>query len=164
MKRLLTILAIFTCLTVKAQVVTYNQVMAVTTQSSLSGIFGSNGQFAYCIDTQNIFVWNGGAWGPVPQPSVYLPNFLSKSANYTIVGGDFAAQHPPILQIWCDATGGAFTLTLPNATTFSGYQVIVGKVDGVNPITISGCSYDNIMTVAKSCKTFMAASGNWVQN
>lgn len=93
------------------------------------------------------------------------PNSLSKSANYTIVSGDFVSGKPPVLHIWVDCTSGALTTTLPSASSFSGYIVVVGKTDSSgNLLTISGCSFDNKLSVQNSVKEFYSNGTTWLQN
>lgn len=93
------------------------------------------------------------------------PNSLTKSSSYTIVSGDFASGKPPILHIWVDCTSGALTATLPTASSFSGYVVVVGKTDASgNLLTISGCSFDNKMSIQNSVKEFFSNGTTWLQN
>lgn len=94
-----------------------------------------------------------------------VPNLLTKTANYTITGSDFASGKPAILHVWVDCTSSNVTLTLPSASTFAGYFVTVGKTDNTaNTLTISGCSYDNIITVQNSVKELYSTSSTWKQN
>lgn len=56
-------------------------------------------------------------------------NVISKTAAYTAVEGDDV--------ILCNATGGAFTITLPPAATFTGQTFIVKKTDAsANAVTV----------------------------
>jgi len=92
-------------------------------------------------------------------------NFLTKTGNYTILSADFAASHLPILHLWADCTGGAVTVTLPSAASLSGYTIHVGKTDNsANLLTISGCSYDNLIGIQNTVKTFVSNGTNWQQN
>lgn len=60
-----------------------------------------------------------------------FPSALSKSANYTVLATDENAV------IFCDPTGGAFTLTLPTPT-FGGWGVrVVKSTYSTNPVFVS---------------------------
>ena len=65
---------------------------------------------------------------------------LSKTTAYTVVLADFAKT------ILCDASGGAFTVTLPAAATAGdGYKVTVKKSDSsANAVTVDGNSSETI--------------------
>lgn len=55
--------------------------------------------------------------------SLKKENVLNRTANHTISLADFV--NSSTLVIYCDATSGSFTLTLPSAATFVGYTVHV---------------------------------------
>ena len=65
---------------------------------------------------------------------------LTKTTAYTVVLADFAKT------ILCDASGGAFTVTLPAAATAGdGYKVTVKKSDSsANAVTVDGNSSETI--------------------
>ncbi len=64
-------------------------------------------------------------------------NVSTKSAAYTITEGDNV--------ILADATGGAFTVTLPPAAKFSGLQFIVKKTDAsANVVTVDANGAETI--------------------
>lgn len=70
--------------------------------------------------------------------STLVDNVLSRTANYTIVSTDFAGGKKTTLDLYVDATAGNVTITMPSATTFSGYTIYVTKTDsGVNTVTIN---------------------------
>lgn len=99
------------------------------------------------------------------QTATSIHNALSKSANYSIVSTDFASGKPPILHLWVDCTSGSLTATLPSASTFAGYIVVIGKTDATaNVLTISGCAYDNKMNIQNSVKEFYSNASTWLQN
>lgn len=67
--------------------------------------------------------------------------YLSKTANYTIVAGDFGGGYE--LTIYCDATSGNITITLPSVATVAAtgrsYKITVFKTDATaNSVSISG--------------------------
>jgi hypothetical protein len=71
-------------------------------------------------------------------------------------------------QLRCDATGGAFTVTLPAANTVSGLAVRCIKIDAVATVTISSASNINgagstTLTTQYQVKTFVAdgVSNTW---
>lgn len=65
-------------------------------------------------------------------------NILSKTANYTIVSGDFVAGKKKTLDLYVDATAGNVTITLPTASTVAGYTIYITKTDvSVNTVTIN---------------------------
>lgn len=90
-------------------------------------------------------------------------NTLSKTASYTIVSGDISLAKQSIIYLAVDCTSGSNTQTLPSATTYAGYKIIVTKTDATaNTITISGVALDNIIGVKGTVKEFISLSGNWV--
>lgn len=105
-----------------------------------------------------------------PNLSIYLtktsvPNILSKSTNFTVVDTCFATGKPPVLHIWFDCTSGNLTATLPSYSTFTGYTVVIGKSDATaNTLTISGLTFDNVISVQNTCKTLIATPTGWFQN
>lgn len=71
--------------------------------------------------------YNGSAW--VNAGGLILP-LVTKTADYTATSSDYA--------ILCDATSGAFTVTLPAAST-SGRVYAIKKIDSTgNAVTIDG--------------------------
>ncbi|BFM42663.1 hypothetical protein CFS9_13040 [Flavobacterium sp. CFS9] len=64
-------------------------------------------------------------------------NYLTKTADYTIVLNDFPNNN--CLLIFADATTAAFTITLPTALSSNGYEVTVIKTDAsANSVTVKG--------------------------
>lgn len=63
---------------------------------------------------------------------------VSKTANYT-------ASIETDSVILCDATGGAFTITLPTAASADGYQFDIKKIDAsANTVTVDGDGAETI--------------------
>lgn len=92
-------------------------------------------------------------------------NITSKTANYTIVSGDFAIGKQPVLLLKVDCTAGNLTQTLPSASTFTGYRVTITKTDATaNTLTISGLTGDNIIGTQKWSKEALSDGTNWIQN
>jgi len=66
-----------------------------------------------------------------------INNTLTKTTNYTVLIADYVNNNT--LVIYVDATAGNVTITLPNASTFTNYEVIVKKTDAsANSVTITG--------------------------
>jgi hypothetical protein len=66
-----------------------------------------------------------------------LNNTLTKTVNYTVTLLDFINNN--VLIIYADTTTSNITLTLPNASTFINYEILVKKIDSsANSVTISG--------------------------
>lgn len=67
----------------------------------------------------------------------YTEKTTSKTANYTATGDETT--------ILCDASGGAFTITLPAAASFTGKHFYVKKTDtSYNAVTIDGNASETI--------------------
>lgn len=67
----------------------------------------------------------------------FAPAFVSKTANYTMTIAETTA--------FCDATSGAFTVTLPTAVGISGRIYTVKKTDsGINGVTVGTTSSQTI--------------------
>lgn len=78
--------------------------------------------------------------GTFTTPAGGAPSYapLTKTANYTAVGGDF---------IFADFSGGSFTITLPDATTNAGKRILV-LVSGYAPpylLTIAAAGSDTFV-------------------
>lgn len=88
-------------------------------------------------------------------------NIITKTAAYTLVEGDDVTLG--------NATGAAFTVTLPKAALFSGRQFIVKKTDAsANAVTIDGDgteTIDGAATVALAVQyqsvTVLSDGSNW---
>ena len=79
----------------------------------------------------------GTALNNLAPRSQLLNNTLNKSANYTVVLGDFPNNNELILFV--DTTSGNVTVTLPAFATFLNYTILIKKVDAsANSITVSG--------------------------
>ena len=84
---------------------------------------------------------------------------VTKSANYTITLQDFFAGQVFL----ADTSGGAFTLTLPNPATLSGYSVRIKDSTGslsANNLTLARFGAEKIDNVAAS-KVFQTNYGGW---
>ena len=93
-----------------------------------------------------------------------IPNTLQKAANYTVLSTDFT-PNTATLYITVDCTSGNNTITLPTATSYPGYQIVVAKSDATsNTLTISGLNQDNLISVQYSSKTALSQNGVWVNN
>lgn len=91
-----------------------------------------------------------------------IDNVLSKTANYTIVSGDFAVGKKATLDLYIDATAGNVTITLPSAVTFKGYTIYVTKTDvGVNIVTINTVSGLNTLVSQYQERQFNSDGTNW---
>jgi len=80
--------------------------------------------------------WVKGETGAVLIKGLHL-NIVAKTENYTATAIDDT--------IICDATGGAFTITLPAASTVSGKIYNIKKIDvSANAVTIDGDDSETI--------------------
>jgi hypothetical protein len=78
----------------------------------------------------NVLISDGTAWtsGTIAAPNLSV---TTKTANYTLTSSDDL--------VLADASGGAFTLTLPSAASNTGKQLRIKKIDSsVNAVSISG--------------------------
>lgn len=85
-----------------------------------------------------VLAWDAGTSRYVPTtPSAGAAYTVStKTTTYTAVAGDV---------LLCDASGGAFTVTLPAAATVSGSSISVKKSDAsANAVTIDGAGAETI--------------------
>lgn len=93
---------------------------------------------------------------------VITRNIQSKSANYTVVNTDSV--------LLGDATGGAFTFTLPTVSGNSGLVLDLKKIDSsANAITVDGSGAETIdgaatfsLTVQWQNLTIIAQSSGWL--
>lgn len=91
-----------------------------------------------------------------------IDNVLTKTANYTILAGDFAAGKTNVLRIFVDATAGNVTITLPTAASFIGYGVYVTKTDNsVNTVTISPALTASTLVTQGDSKNFAPSGSTW---
>lgn len=81
--------------------------------------------------TNDLLQWNGSAWVNIPASNITgVMGITSKTANYTALASDYT--------IICDASGGAFTLTLPAASSNTGRVYVIVKSDeSSNAVTFS---------------------------
>ena len=102
-----------------------------TTPSEYLDVVG-NGKFSGTVTATG-----GTALSNLAPRSQLLNNTLNKSANYTVVLGDFPNNNELILFV--DTTAGNVTVTLPAFVTFLNYTILIKKVDAsANSITVSG--------------------------
>jgi hypothetical protein len=85
-----------------------------------------------------------------------LSTVVSKTANYTTVGADGT--------VLCDASGGAFTITLVTAVGRSGKIQAVKKTDStINVVTVAGDGGETIDGAATYALEY-EAEVVWVQS
>ena len=95
---------------------------------------------AFCVDgNRRVGIGNANT---APMAQLHTTSFakaiVSKSANYTLT---LANDHAAL----CDATGGAFAVTLPVAATASGIEYVIKKIDaGANAVTLTGNGAETI--------------------
>jgi hypothetical protein len=78
---------------------------------------------------------DGGTWLPVvAKDAVVAPSVITKTASYVIVDSDST--------VLCNAAGGGFTVSLPDAAINSGKTYIISKTD----------TSDNALTFSPSLK------------
>lgn len=95
-----------------------------------------------------------------PPPAMTV---LAKSANYTILVGDFGSAK--VLYVPVDCTSGSVTITMPSASAITGYQVVITKTDATaNTVTISGLTGDNVIGTQKWSKELLSDGTNIRQN
>lgn len=92
-----------------------------------------------------------------------IDNILSKTADYTILAGDFAAGKKTTLDLYVDATAGNVTITLPSAVTFAGYTIYVTRTDAIiaNTITINTVTGGNTLTAIDNSRQFNSNGTVW---
>lgn len=92
--------------------------------------------------------------GPNSLTDGIIDNQLLKTANYTIVAGDFVSGRNTILDLEIDATAGNVIVTLPSASTFKGYTIYVWKSDAsINTVTINTMVGLNLITTQYQSRT-----------
>lgn len=85
-------------------------------------------------------------------PNVVNPNVNAKTSNYTLTTSDDTVTG--------DATGGAFTFTLPDAVANSGRVFTLEKIDSsANAITINTTSSQNIIGINSATSTLLTQQG-----
>jgi hypothetical protein len=110
----------------------------------------------------NVPEWIRRAASTINQLATKRANIIAKTAAYTLVDGDDVVE--------CDATGAAFTVTLPSVALFKGKQFIVKKMDAsANAVTIDGAdaeTIDGAATVALATqyesRTLLAGTAGWL--
>ena len=81
------------------------------------------------------WLWNGTAW--ISNNNAIAPSYAAKTSSYSIASSDYT--------IGANATSGAITITLPDATLLSGQIFIVKKTDSsANAVTIATTSSQTI--------------------
>jgi hypothetical protein len=114
--------------------------LKLTSGTNLSSI--EDGAFEY--DGSTLYFSIGATRYPVVPAASSLFPAQAKTANYTLTSNDET--------VLCDATGGAFTITLPTAAGISGKVYQVKKVDAFLPIvtiaTTGGETIDDASTLS----------------
>jgi hypothetical protein len=91
-----------------------------------------------------------------------LDNVLSKTANYTIVSGDFVTGKNSTLDLYVDATNGNVTITMPSAVTFAGYTIYITKTDtSANTVTINTVLGGNTLLSQYQDRQYRSNSTSW---
>lgn len=91
-----------------------------------------------------------------------IDNILPKTADYTIVSGDFAAGKKTTLDLYVDATAGNVTITLPSASTFAGYTIYITKTDAsVNTVTINTLLGGNTLITRYQSRQANSDTSSW---
>lgn len=111
----------------------------------------------------NVLTSNGTTWTSavlsVPQSALGAVPILTKTSNYTILTTDFQSRTLFLV----DTTSAAFTLTLPNPATLSGYLITIkdstGQL-GTNALTLARNGSEKIENTAAS-KVFYTPFGGW---
>lgn len=93
-------------------------------------------------------------------------NVLSKSADYTIVSGDFVGGKKTTLDLYVDTSSGNVVITLPTYTSFIGYTIYVTKTDAsANTVTINTVVGNNVLAAQYQTRQFNTApSIGWVNH
>jgi hypothetical protein len=113
------------------------------------------------VTASNQTEWVRRAAGAINQLIGKRLNIVSKSAAYTLVDGDDVCLG--------DATGAAFSVTLPAVALYTGRVFIVKKIDAsANAVTIDGNgaeTIDGAATVALATqyesRTLLAGTTGW---
>lgn len=99
---------------------------------------------------------------PTSQTDGLIDNVLIKSANYTILAGDFVAGKKRTLDLYVDATAGAVVITMPSAVTFAGYEIYITKTDlSINSVTVNTVLGLNTLTTQYQSRHFMSNATSW---
>jgi hypothetical protein len=109
----------------------FDGMLVYNTATGTSGIGGVAVKPGFYYYSNKSFTLNGGTWlTVVAKDAVVAPNVVTKKGFYKITDSDST--------ILCDATGGGFTVELPNAAINSGKTYIISKTDtGDNALTFS---------------------------
>lgn len=90
--------------------------------------FLSSGHTSICTTTDNAFVTMGG--------SIATVALATKTGAYTLTQDDYI--------VLGDATGGAFSLTLPTAAGFRGLTYVLKRISAANNVTVATTSSQTI--------------------
>jgi hypothetical protein len=111
------------------------------------------------------------------RPGTDWPRRVSEAVNAVankrlrrkpVTGAFTATENEDV--ITCDATGAAFTVTLPKANLFEGYVFYIKKIDAsANAVTIDGNGAETIdgaanasLTAQWESRTLMSDGSNWI--
>lgn len=124
----------------------------------LAGSAGTSGQVLTTNGTGALPTWT-----TIPSMA---DNQLTKTADYTIVSGDFAAGKKTTLDLYVDCTAGNVTITLPTYTSFAGYTIYITKTDlSVNLVTINTVVGNNTLVSQYQSRQFNSApSIGWINH
>jgi len=104
-----------------------------------------NGWFFFETDTKQYYYWNGSSWLLVSSTDTLAD--VAKTGNYTTVENDSVIR--------CDASGGAFTITLLSAATVpAGKQYTIKRTDIL--------SSTNALTIATTSSQTIDGATNWI--
>lgn len=109
----------------------FDGMLVYNTATGTSGIGAVAVKPGFYYYSNKSLTLNGGTWlTVVAKDAVVAPNVVTKKGFYKITDSDST--------ILCDATGGGFTVELPNAAINSGKTYIISKTDtGDNALTFS---------------------------
>lgn len=143
-------------------------------------VFGGGTYFRKSTDTYGVTIYQNSLGAPSQDRYLQLPynkdgtfaltgetdNTLSKTANYTIVAGDWVTGKNSTLDLEVDCTGGAVTITMPSASAMQGKTVYITKIDAsVNGVTINTIGYGggNTLIAQGNSRTFKS-NGTVISN
>lgn len=125
---------------------------------------GSTADFMRCFNQAGAQLFTIGSGGCVTQTGTRQAiNGTAKTTTYAATVNDRTIR--------CDATGGAFDVDLPNATTCAGLILSIIKIDAsgnnvsVDPNgsqTINGSASSIALDVQWDCLTIQSDGSNWI--
>jgi hypothetical protein len=105
--------------------------------------------------------WVGGTFTGTVETKGFIGNLRTKTSGYTATATDYT--------ILCNASGGAFTITLPAAASHTGRIYYIKKIDSsANTVTVDGNSSETIddgltavLTVQYESITIQSDGSEW---